>query len=217
MNKKRIIVIDDHPVFRFGLIKLINEEHDLEVCGDTDTPSSTMQLIESQNPSLAVIDITLNGRNSIDLLKQIHSCYPNILILMVSMHEEDLYSNRVYDAGAKGYVQKDKDPETIVTAIHYLLLGKQYWHEKVVDSFPSPTIDQNELSQLHNIKKLGDREYEIFHLIGKGLRPKEIAQQLSLSVHTVENHRSNIRQKLNLKNSKQLIRIAYEYAREQVS
>lgn len=212
MEKKKIFLIDDHPVFRFGLSQLINGETDLEVCAETGEAADAVPLIEEYSPDIAVVDITLNGRNGIDLLKQIHSNWQELLLLVVSMHEEDLYAQRVYQAGAKGYVQKDKHPKTIVYAIRHLLKGKQYWKESVVETFPTDEVECDGLSSQLITEKLADREYEIFCLIGQGHKPKQIAQMLSLSVYTVENHRTNIRQKLNIKDANQLTRLAYEFS-----
>ena len=207
--KRKIFIVDDHPMLREGLRGIINREPDLLVCGEADSARKALALIEKSPPDLALMDITLPDKNGLELLKDLQSLQPKLPILALSMHDELLYAERMLRAGAKGYVNKHQPPEELVKAIRLVLAGRIYLSPTMSDSFlkrltagPSATRSPMEI--------LTDREFEIFQLLGEGKSAKEIARQLRLSEKTVAVHNGNIRKKLKLKSTAQLIRLAVE-------
>ncbi|MEI8289459.1 MAG: response regulator transcription factor [Verrucomicrobiota bacterium] len=205
--RKKILIVDDHPMMREGLRGIISREPDLMVCGEADCARKAMLLIEKSAPDLALVDITLPEKNGLELVKDLKALHPELATLVLSMHDESLYGERMLRAGAKGYINKHQPPEELLKAIRMILDGRIYvspeMSESVLQQFSSGSKNPRSPLQI-----LTDREVEIFQLFGQGKTVKEIALQLCLSDKTVAVHSANIRQKLKVKTTAKLIRLA---------
>jgi DNA-binding NarL/FixJ family response regulator len=207
--RQNILIVDDHPTTREGLRAVIHREQDLMICGEAENGRQAMDAVQKLAPDLVLIDITMPGKGGLELLKDLKALYPQLAILVVSMHEESLYAERMLRAGAGGYITKQQPPEELVKAIrqvlnHHVYLSREA-SEKLLQRFTGKAQANGSPIEL-----LTDREFEIFQLIGEGKTPKEIARQLHLSAKTVAVHYANIRQKFNLKSTAQLIRFAVQ-------
>ena len=211
VQKKRIFIVDDHPMMREGLAQLIAQEPDLVVCGEAEDAAEALQKIEELRPNLALVDITLRSTNGLELIKDLRIRAPETAVLVISMHDESLYAERVLRAGGRGYIMKQEGGKKLLSAIRDVLAGKTYVSEKIsariLDIFsgrPSETASP--------VERLTDREFEVFQLIGQGLSTKEIADKLHVSAKTIEVHRVNIKQKINVATAPELIRFAVRWA-----
>ena len=208
-GKKKIFVVDDHPLMREGLCGVINHEADLMVCGVAENAHQAMEAIPKTVPDLALIDITLPGKNGLELVKDLKAMHPHLAILAISMHDETLYAERMLRAGANGYITKQQPPEELVKAIRQVLGNSVYvskeMSEKLLRRFSGQPVKLQSPMEV-----LTDREFEILQSIGEGKSPKEIARQLHISGKTVAVHSANIREKLNLNSTAQLIRFAVQ-------
>lgn len=209
-NRKRVFLVDDHPVLRKGLARLIDSKPGFIVCGEASTAVDAMTAIRQLSPHLVVADIGLPGASGIELTKTIRSEFPNIPVLILSMHEEGLYATRALRAGATGYIVKQDAVDNIDTALQDTLDGKRYLSPGISDQLQHDHEDEPRSS--HDlVSLLTDRELEIFELIGKGRDVREISKALNVSPKTVETHRTNIKEKLKLKNSRQVARVALQW------
>jgi DNA-binding NarL/FixJ family response regulator len=213
-NKKRIVLVDDHPVLRKGLARLIDSKEGFGVCGEASTADEAMVLIRELKPHLAIVDIGLPGASGIDLTKSIRTEFPNIPVLILSMHDDALYATRALRAGATGYIVKQDAIDNIATALQETLDGRRYLSPGIVEQLQTDGLGDQLRSSHDLIDQLTDRELEIFHLIGKGRDVREIADALAVSPKTVETHRTNIKEKLRLKNSRQVARVALQWVTE---
>lgn len=209
--RKRILLVDDHPLVRQGIAQLINGEHDVEVCGEAEDAGQAVKQIQALTPDLVIVDITLKSTSGIELIKQIKELHKNIKILVYSMHEELLYGERALRAGAKGYVHKQDDPDTILKAIRQVILGKIFISEELNTKLLEKSLTNNHKNHDSPTDMLSDREFEVFRLIGNGLKPKQIAVELNISPRTVENYRTNIREKLFVDSAAELSKIAIDW------
>lgn len=216
-SKKRIVVVDDHPLMRSGMIQLINQEEDLAVVGEADCAENGMRAIEDLQPDLAIVDLSLEGKDvsGLDLIRSVHGRHPRIPILVLSMHDENLYAERALRSGAKGYLMKQEPAQKVITAIQKLLAGEIYVSKKMNAQILKHHMCEDSESRLSPSDMLSDREFDVYRLIGQGLKPQEIAEQLNLSVKTIEAHRANIRKKLNLKTASALTRHAIQWMRDE--
>lgn len=210
-SKARVLLVDDHPIVRQGMAQLINRERDLSVCGEANTAHEALSLLNTLKPDVAVIDVSLEDRNGIDLLKDIKTRFPKLPVLMLSMHHESLYAERALHAGAKGYIMKQEAPDRVLTAIRTILTGEVYVSEKMAARMLRTLADTRSGDQRSPIERLSDRELEVFRLIGKGFSTSEIAEQLFLSAKTVETHREHIKGKLQLAKKGELLRYAVQW------
>ncbi|MBW1635138.1 MAG: response regulator transcription factor [Deltaproteobacteria bacterium] len=204
----RILIVDDHPIFRMGMAELLNHEDDFDVCAVAEDLASARKAIAEHDPDLAIIDITLAGDNGLDLVKEISAGNKNIHTLVLSMHDESVWAERALRAGAKGYIMKREASESVISALRNIVDGKIHvsanmltlmldkFHERT-GSPGGPTID-----------RLTDRELEVFRLIGAGLATREVAIRLNLGVKTIGTYRDRIKQKLSIKTSAELSRRA---------
>jgi len=208
-SKRKILVVDDHPSMRVGLRSIINREPDLIVCHETDDGFEAMAIIQKSPPDLVLMDITLPKKNGMEFVNDIKALNPSLAILAISMHDESLYAERMLRAGAKGYISKHEPPAELLKAIRSVLAGHYYMSRTVSETVLS-RLAKKTFEVRSPAKILTDREFEIFQLLAEGKSPKEIAHLLFISVLTVAVHSSNIRQKLNVKNSAHLIRLAVQ-------
>jgi DNA-binding NarL/FixJ family response regulator len=207
---RRIVIVDDHPLFRKGLEQLIHNTGDgLTVCGEAGTAAEAMSVIRKMKPDLAIVDVSLPGANGIELIKNIRAEFQKLPILVLSMHDESLYAIRALKAGAQGYVMKEEAQENVINAIREVFAGRPYLSRqmsaKLITSFSQGINEQSPAD------KLSDRELEILELIGKGRDVHEIAEALHLSPKTVETHRAHIKEKLDLKNAREVARFALQW------
>lgn len=210
-DKVRIMIVDDHPVFRLGLRELINQEKDLVVCGEAEDYSMAWNEIQKLEPDMVLVDISLKGRDGISLVKEISRHYRNIPTLVVSMHDETRFAERSLLAGAKGYIMKQETLTSIVTAIRCILSGKIYLSERLKDVVLTQFAAGFRTGEVSPVDKLSDRELEVFRLIGMGFSTNEIAHELNLSIKTIGSYRERIKEKLNLKSANDLLREAMRW------
>lgn len=210
-SKKKILIVEDHPIFRWGLSELINQEPDLVVCGEATDVSSAWKAIERLNPDLIIADITLENSDGIDLTKEVSRRNKTIPVLILSMHDQFLYAERALHAGARGYIMKQEAMEKVVTAIRQVLAGKVYLNEQVKDQILFNLADRPSGSSRSPLDRLTDRELEVFRMIGKGFSTREIASKLHLSIKTIGTYRERIKEKLNLKHANELMRHAVHW------
>ena len=212
----RVAIVEDHTLMREGLAQLVNSQPDMSVIVEAGDASSGLSGILQAQPDLALIDITLPGRNGLELVKDVVAQMPKLPILVVSMHDETLYAERALKAGAKGYLMKDSDKATIVSAIRRILAGGFYVSDKmageIFSSFAGKTgAKTGDNATGGSVSKLSDREFEVFEHLGAGLSTNEIAERLGISPKTVEVHRARIREKLDLPNGAALVRFAVRW------
>jgi len=207
----RLFIVDDHPIVRKGLAQLINQEPDMIVYGEADDAQSAMEFLKKSQPDLAIVDISLKGIDGIELIKKIRMRYENLPVLVVSMHDESLFAERALRVGARGYIMKQEAIEKMMEAIRRVLRGEIYISEKVSESIVKKFINGKNESTFSPIEVLSDRELEVFQLIGQGFGTREIAQQLNVSVKTVESYRANIKDKFKLKNATELLKHAIHW------
>ena len=196
-SRHRILIVDDHPMMREGLRTLISRERDLIVCGEAETAGQALDAVANLKPDLVLADITLPGPNGIELIKDICALQQGMLILVISMHDESLYAERVLRAGARGYIMKQESGPTMMQAIRQVLAKRIYLSDKVSARILEYVVGKR--TEASPIKRLSDREWEVFQLIGRGRSTVQIAEELHLSPKTVEAHRAHVKEKLDLK------------------
>jgi DNA-binding NarL/FixJ family response regulator len=211
MQTKKIMIVDDHPLVRSGFRQLIESETDLNVCCEAATMNEALQLINHCLPDLAIIDLSLPDGNGLELIKRINTQYPNITILVSSMHDEDLFAERALRAGAKGYINKQEAGEQVIVAARQVLSGKIYLSTPMAERLLLEQNGKPQASVLSPVEHLSNRELEIFEFIGHGMTTGEIANKLHLSVKTIETHRANIKAKLGLSSAGELTRSAVQW------
>lgn len=200
----RILLVEDHPVFIVGLKELIDQEADLQVCGEASDVNEAWKQIERLRPDMVIVDITLKGRNGIELVRDLNTHEKSLPVLVLSMHEESLYAERALAAGARGYIMKQETSTSIVQAIRCVLGGEIYVGKNLMRTILSRFANQPDPS-ITPIEKLTDRELEVLEAIGKGLTTKQIAARLNLSTKTIGTYRERIKEKLGLQNAFELI------------
>jgi len=211
-SKKKLIIVDDHPVVRQGLKLIIEDERDLSVCGETGNANEAIRMIGDLKPDLVLVDLQLESNASgLDLVKSVQQRYPSIPALVVSMHDDFLYAERAISAGAKGYIMKNEAEDHIISAIRDVLAGKLYLRNEISLNIVSKVLHRSSEPLEPSIDRLTDREFEVLLLLGNGLGTQKIAKKLNLSINTVETHRRNIKQKLKLKDSDELVQYAIRW------
>ncbi|MFH0975963.1 MAG: response regulator transcription factor [Spirochaetota bacterium] len=211
-SKKKIVIIDDHPVVRQGLKLIIEDEEDLSVCAETGNANEAIRIIGELKPDLLLVDLQLESNASgLDLIKSVQQRYPSIPALVVSMHDDFLYAERAISAGAKGYIMKSEAEDHIISAIHDVLAGKLYLRNETSLNIVSKVLHRSSEPLEPSIERLTDREFEVFQLLGNGLGTQKIAKKLNLSINTIETHRRNIKLKLKLKDSDELVQYAIRW------
>jgi DNA-binding NarL/FixJ family response regulator len=210
-DAKRIVIVDDHPLFRKGLEQLIHSDGAFAVCGEAGNAAESMDVIRKLNPDLAIVDLSLPGANGIELIKNIRAEFPNLPILVLSMHDESLYGLRALRAGANGYVMKHEAMANVVQAIREVFSGRPYLSPAMAAQVITKFAKKSSEGESDAVDRLSDRELEILELIGKGREVRQIANLLHLSPKTVETHRAHIKEKLQLKNAREVARFAVQW------
>ncbi len=203
-EKSRVFIVDDHTMFREGLRQLIEYDPGLMVCGDAPDADKAMDGIRHSHPDVVIVDITLADSSGLDLVKTIKSEYEDLPVLVVSMHEESLYAERALRAGAMGYVMKNEPAKTVTNAIHSVLSGEMYLSRKMSSSVISKFMRGQTEEPMSPLEILSDRELEVFRMIGQGKGTRQIAQDLNVSIPTVQSFRNRIKEKLHLKSAPEL-------------
>src|SRR5690348_2069006 len=213
-SARRLLIVDDHPMMREGLAQLIEHEPDLCAAHQADNAAQALQMIAADLPDLMLLDISLPDKNGLEVIKDVHALYPTLPILVVSMHDETLYAERVLRAGARGYIMKQEGGKKLMAAIRKVLTGEIYVSEKmsarILEFFSGHRAEA-----ASPVEKLSDREFEVFQFIGQGKGTRDIAEHLHLRVKTVEVHRANIKEKLKLKSATGLVREAVRWSEAQ--
>jgi DNA-binding NarL/FixJ family response regulator len=209
---KEVVLIDDHPLFRRGLAQVINQEADLRVVGEADDAAAGIELIESLKPDVVIADITLPDRNGIELVKDIRVRAPEVLVLVLSMHEEGIYAERVLRAGARGYVCKSENPARVVEAIRAMLGGGIFVSDKMSAQMLQKFVGIRGRGETPGVDNLSDRELQVLEMVGSGMPTREIAQVMHVSVKTVDAHREHIKRKLNLESAAELRKYAIAWS-----
>jgi DNA-binding NarL/FixJ family response regulator len=212
VEKKKVLLVEDHPVFRAMLVQLIEKELGMTVCGQADNTQEAMALIERTRPDAAIVDLTLDGSSGLELIKDLKARHNPLPVLVLSMHEESLYAERVLRAGAKGFVSKQEPSAEVVEAIRQVMAGQIYVSKRVNGEILDRLGRADKAVPPSGVDLLSDREVEVFQLVGRGLNSREIAGQLKLGSTTVDNHRARIKVKLGIKNAAELYQRATQWA-----
>ncbi len=215
-TRKRILLLDDHPMTRHGLAQLIGREPDLVVCGEADSAPAALSAIGSSRPDLVLADITLPGKSGLEFIKDMRVLHPQVAVLVISMHEETLYAERVLRAGGRGYVMKSEGGVKVLEAIRRVLRGEVYLSPAMSTTILGALGQPRSKTAGGVLASLTDREFEVFQLIGEGLSTNEVSRRLHVSIKTVGTHRVHIKEKLNLKNGTELVRQAVRWAASQI-
>jgi DNA-binding NarL/FixJ family response regulator len=210
--RKRVLIVDDHPLLRRGMATLIASQPDFEICAEADNAQSGLQAMREKLPHIALVDITLPGTDGLELIKLMLSEQPKLRILVVSMHDESLYALRSLRAGAKGYLMKAEALEQIVSALRKIVAGDLYVTPRFSERLVFRAIQSLEDGLGSPVDRLSDRELEVLRLLGKGLGTRDIAKTLHLSVKTIETHRAHIKEKLGFKEAAEMVRFAIDWA-----
>lgn len=213
-----MLLVDDHPILRKGLAQMINMEQDMTVCGEAEEAGKAFELVGTLQPDVAVVDISLKTGNGIELVKNVKARYPELPILVLSMHDESLYAERALRAGSLGYIMKEEATEQVLVAIRRVLKGEIFLSEKMKSRMLQQlTTGGRNKVVVSPIENLTDRELEVFRLIGEGRSTRQIAAELHLSVRTVEAYREYIKSKLNLRNATELVQHAFHWVHHEAA
>jgi len=209
-KKKTVFVVDDHPLLRQGLALLINREQDLMVCGEAEEAQTAMTEIAAKKPDILIADISLNGPDGLDLLKNLRTQYPNLPVLILSMHDESIYAERALRARANGYIMKQEATEKVLVAVRRILGGDIYLSDRMANKLLHQYISGTAADMKTQLSALSDRELEVFRLIGEGRGTRQIAEKLHLSIKTVETYQAHIKEKLSLQSGRELVQHAIQ-------
>jgi DNA-binding NarL/FixJ family response regulator len=209
--KRRILVVDDHPIVRQGLALMVNREADLVVCGEAEDATGAMLVMASARPDVLIVDISLNGPDGLDLLKNIRTTHPSLPVLILSMHDESIYAERALRAGANGYIMKQEATEKVLVAVRRILNGEIYVSDRIANKMLKHYITGASDLKCSSIADLSDRELEVFRLIGEGHGTRQIAGELHLSIKTVESYQAHIKDKLSLRTARELMQHAIQW------
>ena len=216
-SKTRILLVDDHPILREGVSQRINRESDMVVSAEAKDAHTALEMVRTGKLDVAVVDIALEGSNGIELIKDFKVRYPELPVIVLSMHDESLYAERALKAGARGYVMKNEDPSVLVQAIRRVLNGKVHLSERATTKILNRMAGEQSPEVASPLDLLSDRELQVFDLIGQGFGTSEISARLHLSVKTVATHRENIKRKLKLTAANELVRFAIPWVRDRAA
>ena len=211
-KKHRVFVVDDHPIVRQGLALMINQEPDLAVCGEAEDMHFALASMATVKPDIAIVDISLNGPDGLELLKHVRQRCPSLPVLILSMHDELVYAERALRAGANGYIMKQEATDKVLVALRRILSNEIYVSDRIANNMLQHYIRGNANAQCSPVTELTDRELEVFRLIGEGHSTRQIAEELHLSVKTVESYQAHIKEKLSLKSARELVQYAIQWS-----
>lgn len=217
LTQTRVLVVDDHPMVRDGLIRLMSQQADLTCCGEASSVSEALAAVLTQKPDLVILDLRLKGGDGLDLIKSLLAQLPDLRILILSQYEAPLYAERALRAGALGYVVKEQAAEEILGAIRTVLAGEVYLTPGMAALLLHKFVGVPKSSNRAGTERLTDRELHVLHLLGAGLSTREIATELKLSFKTIETHRENIKRKLGLQTAAALVHYATQWSRQDIS
>jgi DNA-binding NarL/FixJ family response regulator len=210
-QKKTVFVVDDHPLLRQGLAMLINREPDLMVGGEAEDAPAAMKAIAAAKPDILIADISLNGPDGLDLLKNLRMLYPDLPVLILSMHDESIYAERALRARANGYIMKQEATEKVLVAVRRILDGEIYLSNRMANKLLQQYMSGQTVETDSRLAALSDRELEVFRLIGEGLGTRQIAEALHLSMKTVESYQAHLKEKLSLRTGRELMQHAIQW------
>ncbi len=210
-NIHRVLIVDDHQIMRQGLAALIDQEDDLEVCDQAEDIHEALGAIERSKPDIAIVDLSLKECSGLDLIKDIQIRWPDLKIMVLSMHDESFYAERVLRAGAKGYVTKAEVATKVIDGLRAVLAGDIYVSQKISEKMLRKMVGGKNKVDMFPLDRLSDREFEVFELIGQGLQSKEVAERLHLSSKTIDAHRDHIKKKLDLDSATALLTYAVQW------
>jgi DNA-binding NarL/FixJ family response regulator len=213
MTAARVLVVDDHPIVRLGIRQMLSADSGLSVCGEAESAQEALQLARSANADLAIVDLSLGKGTDLELIRALHAELPDLPVLVLSMHDEALFAERVLRAGARGYIMKHEAIAGLVEAIRQVMAGRIYVSERMAQRLLE-RLGKDGTFKGDRIGNLTDRELQVFQMLGRGLGTATIADELRVSVKTVETYRSNIKTKLGLKDAAELIRYAVSWIEE---
>ena len=210
-EKSRVFVVDDHPLVREGLANLINAQEDLIVCGEAEDSAKAIAGIEKTRPDVALIDISLQNESGLELVKHLASQFPEVALIVLSMHDETLYAERALRAGARGYVMKREVSKNVLTSIHRVLEGGVFVSERVANRIAIKAVARRKAADRSPVERLSDRELEIFRLLGQGRTTSQIACDLNLSLKTVQAYCARAKEKFGVRSLTELLRAAFRW------
>jgi len=209
--KHKIFLVDDHPLVREWLANLIHQQPDLLVCGEAETAPDALQSIGTEKPAVAIVDISLKNSSGIELIKQLGEIHPQVLVLVLSMHEEAHYAERALRAGARGYIMKRETSTKVIEAIRRVLAGKTYVSEAVAENMTTRLVKGRGAVSGSAVELLSDRELEVFEMLGQGLGTRQIAETLRVSIKTIQAYCARVKDKLHVSNATELLREAIRW------
>lgn len=209
--KARIFIVDDHPLVREWLTNLIEKSPDLTVCGEAEDAANALTAIAETHPNLAIIDLSLGNKSGIDLIRSIRASFPNVAMIVLSMHDEQVYAERCIRAGARGYIMKRETTKNIIGAIHEVLEGNLYLSKRMTDLLVQKVVSSDSPNSVPPIAQLSDRELEVFRLLGQGYEVNEIAKMLDVNIKTVHTYCTRIKEKMNVGTTAELLREALRW------
>ena len=210
-DKARILIVDDHPLVREWLGHLIERSPDLAVCGEAEDSEQALKLIAETKPHLAIIDLSLGSVSGLDLIRQIRTTYPDLAMIVLSMHDEQVYAERCIRAGARGYIMKRESTKTVVDAIHEVLKGNLYLSKKVTMHIVQKVVSSDTSNSGQSVAQLSDRELEVFKLLGQGYEINEIAKMLDVNIKTVHTYCARMKEKMKVGTTAELLREALRW------
>ena len=210
-QKRRVFLVDDHPLVREWLTNLINQQPDLVVCGETESAPLALQAIAQARPDVAIVDISLKDSSGIELIKNLKQSQPAVSVLVLSMHDESLYAERALRAGAKGYIMKRETTKKVIDAIRRVLEGKLYVSSTVAEEITARSVTGKIPANQNPIEQLSDRELQVFEMLGQGLGTRQIAETLRVSIKTVQVYCARMKEKMNLGSATELLREAFRW------
>ncbi len=210
-QKSKVFLVDDHPLVREWLSQLIQRETDLMVCGEAEDTQDAVAKIGDTKPDVVIADISLKTTHGLELVKDLQAQFPKLPVLVLSMHDESLYAERVLRAGAMGYITKQESTRKVLQAIRQVLGGQIYVSEKMAARMVHKLVAGRQQEHTSPVERLTDRELEVFQLIGKGQGTRKIAEELHLGIKTVESYRARIKDKLKLEDGTQLLQQAIQW------
>jgi DNA-binding NarL/FixJ family response regulator len=210
-RKRRVFIVDDHPLVREGLTNLINSQSDLIVCGEAKDSSEAIDGIAKERPDVAIIDISLTNESGLELIKNLVKQFPQVAVVVLSMHDETLYAERALRAGARGYLMKHETSKSVLASIRRVISGDIYVSERIVNRIALRLTSARRRAASSPVERLSDRELEIFRLLGQGRTPSEIARDLNLSLKTVQAYCARAKEKFGVTSLTELLRAAIRW------